>query len=58
MNCPNCNSSMELTDEDYRQEWRELTYYCEDCKKHFCRRTEYQTQSELVASDKIEEIQI
>ncbi len=56
MKCPKCSSQMELLDTDSRQEWFEEIYYCEDCDKSFCRRVEYQTQSELIDSDKIEEI--
>lgn len=47
---------MKLLETDSRQEWFEETYYCEDCDKSFCRRCDFQTQSELVASDTIEEI--
>ena len=57
MNCPKCSNNMGLPlDTDSRQEWFEETYYCEDCDKSFCRRCDFQTQSELVASDTIEEI--
>jgi transposase-like protein len=54
--CPECNYEMEITDEDSRQEWSETVYYCKVCNKTFLRRTEYQTQSSLVESDKLTEI--
>lgn len=57
MECPKCSAVMKLLGEDDRQEWREETYYCEGCKKSFVRRTEYQTQSKLVASDTLTEIE-
>ncbi len=57
MECPKCSSSMELIETDDRQEWKEETYYCKECKKSFLRRTEYQTQSELVESDTLTEIE-
>ncbi len=57
MECPKCSSNMELIDTDDRQEWREETYVCKECKKSFLRRTEYQTQSELVESDTLTEIE-
>ncbi len=57
MECPKCSSELELLDTDSRQEWVEEKYYCSKCDKYFLRRTEFQTQSELVASDTIEEIE-
>ena len=56
MKCPKCSSNMELIETDDRQEWKEENYVCKECDKSFLRRTEYQTQSELVASDTLEEI--
>ncbi len=56
MNCKNCGEELILGDTDSRQEWYEETYWCPGCEKSFLRRVEYQTQSELIASDTMEEI--
>ena len=58
MNCPKCSSDMGMPIEtDSRQEWFKETYECEECKKSFCREVVYQTQSSLVESDTMEEIE-
>ena len=57
MSCPECSYPMETIDVDDRQEWCHTTYYCKECNKSFLRRTIYQTQSSLVASDELEEIE-
>ncbi len=56
MECPKCSGRLELLETDSRQEWTEETYYCETCEKSFLRRTDFQTQSKLVASDTIREL--
>lgn len=56
MECPKCSGNLELLMTDSRQEWCEEEYYCGKCEKSFLRRTEYQTQSELIASDTLKEI--
>lgn len=57
MDCPKCSNHMKLLVTDSRQEWCEETYSCKGCNKSFCRRIEYQTQSELIENDTIEEIE-
>ncbi len=57
MECPKCSNKLELLETDSRQEWSEETYYCEKCEKYFLRRTDFQTQSKLVASDTLKEIE-
>ncbi len=57
MNCENCDEELIREDTDSRQEWYEETYSCPKCEKSFLRRVEYQTQSELIASDTMEEIE-
>ena len=58
MTCPNCGENLEVGDIDSRQEWRSAHYYCPGCKKEFERLTTYQTQSDLVALDELNEITI
>ena len=40
-----------------RQEWFEEMYACIDCNKSFVRRVEFKTQSELIASDELKEVE-
>jgi predicted RNA-binding Zn-ribbon protein involved in translation (DUF1610 family) len=57
MNCENCGEELIKGDTDSRQEWFTEEYWCPKCEKDFVRRVEYQTQSELIASDTMEEIE-
>ena len=55
MNCLRCCNVLAYLETDCRQEWYEETYLCRKCHKTFVRRVEFQPQSELVASDTLEE---
>jgi len=52
MICNDCGRTLEETEVDCRQEWREIYYFCENCNIGYVRRTEY-AQDGLVISDKI-----
>ncbi len=56
MDCPKCDGILELTNTDSRQEWCDEYYECNKCEKEFIRTTTY-TQSGLVESDEIEEVE-
>lgn len=55
MDCLKCGNILEYLETDSRQEWYEETYFCRKCHKTFVRRVEFKPQSELVASDTLEE---
>ena len=55
MDCPDCNKTMEFVNEDSRQEWYEVIYFCNECKKQFIRLVNFETQSNQVASDVLKE---
>lgn len=42
---------LEEDDVDSRQEWTTVSFHCPECDTSFERRTDYKTQSDLIASD-------
>ena len=50
--CDDCGESMDMFEEDSRQEWYEANYRCDNCGKIKTYRWEYD-QNGLIISDKI-----
>ena len=56
MDCPNCGNRLIDSGNDCRSEWAETYYEKCECGKSYYRRTTYQIQSSLVASDELIEV--
>lgn len=54
INCPECSGNLEVVNDDLRQEWERITYYCLKCKKEYSRLITFKCQSSLVESDEWE----
>ena len=55
MQCPECYYPMEIINIDDRERCY-TAYHCPHCKKEFLKTTTYQTQSNLIEREKLEEI--
>jgi transposase-like protein len=56
MNCPKCNNDSTMIAEDDRQEWREEEYECNKCGCRFTRKITYKTQSNMIDTDEIVDV--
>ena len=54
VSCPNCGETMDMTEEDSRDEWYEATYHCEGCNKTKIHRREFD-QNGLVTFDEVQD---
>ena len=53
LNCPDCGYKLTINQIDNRQEYCDIYYNCENCKKEYIRTITYKTQSSMVASDEL-----
>lgn len=56
MTCEKCCNTMMVEEDNLRQEWERITYYCEKCDTYYERTIKFKTQSSLVASDEMIEL--
>lgn len=49
--CPVCGAELDVEQFDERGEWREIYYFCEQCKNDFVYKIVYGTQSNKVVNE-------
>lgn len=51
VNCPKCCGELQVVEDDLRQEWEHITYYCPKCKREYERTITFKCQSSMVELD-------